>query len=149
MKKDRKKDTGAPATSRPLLPWVAAMAGGVLGFLGYVGFDQYYLEWICLVPILWAISGQAPGRAFFIGWIAGIVGHAGGFYWIVTMLRQFADAPWLLAAGGLLLLAAANGLICFSGAGNDGHDADPSTGTLMPPCDSADVIGVGAVRVAG
>src|SRR5512137_1881376 len=94
-----------------LLPWLAAAAGGVLAFLGYVGFDQFYLEWICLVPILWAISGQTPGRAFLLGWVAGIVGHAGGFYWIVTMLRQFADAPWPLAAGGLLLLAAANGLV--------------------------------------
>ena len=94
-----------------LLPWLAAMAGGVLAFLGYAGFDQFYLEWICLVPVLWAISGQTPARAFLLGWLAGIVAHAGGFYWIVTMLRQFADAPWPLAAGGLLLLAAANGLV--------------------------------------
>ncbi len=95
----------------PLLPWVAAIAGGVLAFLGYAGFDQFYLEWICLIPILWAISGQKPGRAFLIGWVAGIVGHGGGFYWIITMLRQFADAPWPLAALALLLLAAANGLV--------------------------------------
>ncbi len=97
--------------SHPLLPWVAAVLGGVLAFLGYVGFDRFYLEWICLVPILWAIREQTPGRAFLIGWVGGIVGHGGGFYWIVTMLRQFADAPWPLAAGGLLLLAAANGLV--------------------------------------
>jgi apolipoprotein N-acyltransferase len=95
----------------PLLPWLAAAMGGVLAFLGYVGFDQFFLEWICLVPVLWAISGQTPGRAFLLGWVAGIVGHAGGFYWIITMLRQFADAPWPLAAAGLLLLAAANGLV--------------------------------------
>ena len=96
---------------RPLLRWLAAVAGGVLAFLGYVGFDQFYLEWICLVPILWAISGQTPGRAFLIGWIAGIVGHGGGFYWIVTMLQQFAELAWPLAALGLVLLAAANGMV--------------------------------------
>jgi apolipoprotein N-acyltransferase len=95
----------------PILPWIAAVAGGVLAFLGYVGFDQFYLEWICLVPILWAISGQSPGRAFLIGWVAGIVGHGGGFYWIVTMFQQFAELPWLLAVLGLLLLSAANGLV--------------------------------------
>jgi apolipoprotein N-acyltransferase len=100
-----------PDTMHPLLPWIAAASGGVLAFLGYVGFDQFYLEWICLVPLLWAISGQTPGRAFFIGWVAGIIGHAGGFFWIVTMLRQFADASWPLAALGLLFLAAANGLL--------------------------------------
>lgn len=95
----------------PLLPWLAAAAGGVLAFLGYAGFDQFYLSWICLVPVLWAISSQTPGRAFLLGWAAGIAAHAGGFSWIVTMLRQFADAPWPLAVLGLLLLAAANGLL--------------------------------------
>jgi apolipoprotein N-acyltransferase len=111
MKKDKNKEMIPPAAVNPLLPWLAAIAGGVLAFLGYVGFDHVYLEWICLVPVLWAISGQTPGRAFLIGWMAGVVGHAGGFYWIVTMLRQFADATWPLAVGGLLLLAAANGLV--------------------------------------
>jgi apolipoprotein N-acyltransferase len=89
----------------------------VLAFLGYIGFDQFYLEWICLVPVLWAISGQTPGRAFLLGWVAGIVAHGGGFSWIVTMLRQFADASWPLAALGLLLLAAANGLVFAVWAG--------------------------------
>jgi apolipoprotein N-acyltransferase len=102
-----KKD---PATMHPLLPWIAAALGGVLVFLGYVGYGQFYLEWICLVPILWAISEQTPGRAFLIGWVAGIVGHGLGFYWIVTMFQQFADAPLILAVLGLLLLAAANGV---------------------------------------
>ena len=46
-------------------------------------------------------------------------------------------------------IATANGVICFSGVGNNGHDADPATRTLMPPGDSADVIGVGAVGVDG
>jgi apolipoprotein N-acyltransferase len=100
-----------PAPVHPLLPWIAAASGGVLAFLGYAGFDQFYLAWICLVPVLWAISNQTPGRAFLLGWVAGIVAHGGGFSWIVTMLRQFADAPLWLALLGLLLLAAANGLL--------------------------------------
>ena len=107
--RDAMKKDSAPMHS--LLPWIAAVAGGVMAFLGYVGFDQFYLEWICLVPILWAISGQRPGRAFLIGWIAGIVGHGGGFYWIATMLQQFAELAWPLAALGLLLLSAANGMV--------------------------------------
>jgi len=101
----------ANTTMKNLLPWIAAVAGGVLAFLGYVGFDQFYLEWICLVPILWAIREQTPGRAFLIGWVAGIVGHGGGFYWIAQMFQQFAGAPWPLAVLGLLLLAASNGIV--------------------------------------
>jgi apolipoprotein N-acyltransferase len=93
-----------------LLPWIAAMAGGVFYFLGYAGFDMFCLEWICLVPILWAICDQSPGRAFLIGWVAGIVTHCGGFYWVALMFRHFAGAPWPLAAAGLLLMATVNSI---------------------------------------
>jgi len=93
------------------LPWVAAIIGGILIFMGYAGFDQFYLEWICLIPVLWAIRDQRPGRAFFIGWLAGIVMNAGGFYWAVHMFQQFAGASLPLACFGLLMLAAANGIL--------------------------------------
>jgi len=91
--------------------WAAAALGGVLLFLGYVGFDQFYLAWVFLVPVLWAIRDQRPGRAFLIGWLAGLVGHAGGFYWVIGMFQVFAGLPWPLAALGLLGLAAANGVL--------------------------------------
>ena len=98
-------------TMKTALPWIAAITGGILVFLGYAGFDQFYLEWICLVPVLWAIRDQRPGRAFGIGWLAGIVMNIGGFYWAIQMFRQFAGMAWPLAALGLLLLAAANGIV--------------------------------------
>ena len=98
-------------SSTKALPLIAAITGGMLVFLGYAGFDQFYLEWICLVPVLWAIRDQRPGRAFRIGWLAGIVMNIGGFYWAIHMFREFAGMPWPLAALGLLLLAAANGFL--------------------------------------
>ena len=104
-------------TIKDLLPWIAAVAGGILAFLGYAGFDQFYLEWICLVPILWAIRKQSPARAFFIGWVAGIIMHGGGFYWIIYMFQQFAGLSWPPALLGLLLLAAANGIVFAVWAG--------------------------------
>ena len=104
-------------TINALLPWIAAVAGGILAFLGYAGFDQFYLEWICLVPILWAIREQSPVRAFFIGWVAGIIGHGIGFYWIIYMFQQFAGLSWPPALLGLLLLAAANGIVFAVWAG--------------------------------
>ena len=102
---------------KDLLPWIAAVAGGILAFLGYAGFDHFYLEWICLVPILWAIREQNPTRAFFIGWVAGVIMHCGGFYWIIYMFEQFAGLSWPLALLGLLLLAAANGIVLAVWAG--------------------------------
>ena len=100
-----------------LLPWIAAIAGGIMAFLGYAGFGHFYLEWICLVPILWAIRAQRPSRAFLMGWVAGIVGHGGGFYWIVHMFQQFAGLAWPFAVLGLLLIAAANGIVFAAWAG--------------------------------
>jgi apolipoprotein N-acyltransferase len=97
--------------ARRLAPWAAAAAGGALYFLGYAGWEQPLLAWFALVPILWAIAGATPRRAFFLGWFAGWVAHCGGFYWITYTLEQFAAAPRPLAIGGVLLLAAANGLI--------------------------------------
>ncbi len=93
------------------LPWLAALAGGILYFLGYAGFDQFYLEWFALVPLLWAIRDKRPLRAFFIGWLAGTAAHTGGFYWVTHMFREFAGMAWPLAAAGLLVLAMLNGLV--------------------------------------
>ncbi|MBN2362391.1 MAG: apolipoprotein N-acyltransferase [Deltaproteobacteria bacterium] len=61
-----------------------------------------------MVPMLWAIRDATPRRAFFIGWVTGTVGHAGGFYWVVHMFRVFAFLPLPLAAIGCLGLAAIN-----------------------------------------
>ncbi len=93
------------------LPWIAALSSGVLYFLGYAGFDRFYLEWVCFVPLLWAIREQRPGRAFLLGWIAGIATNVGGFYWVTWMFREFAGAGWLVAVLGLFALAALNGII--------------------------------------
>ena len=96
---------------RAVLPWLAAIVGGVLQFLGFVGFDQFYLEWIFLVPVLWAIRDQSPGRAFFIGWVAGIVGNAGSSYWVIQMFQEFSAMAWPFAALGFLLFTAAYGIV--------------------------------------
>ena len=45
--------------------------------------------------------------------------------------------------------ATENGLICFQGAGNFGHDADPTTNHLVTPGDAFEVITVGAVQANG
>ena len=45
--------------------------------------------------------------------------------------------------------ATANGLICLTTAGNDGHDADPVTSTLVTPADALDVISCAAHDLGG
>jgi subtilisin family serine protease len=46
-------------------------------------------------------------------------------------------------------VATANGLHCLTAAGNDGHDADPTTSTLIAPADALRVITCGAGRADG
>jgi Subtilase family len=46
-------------------------------------------------------------------------------------------------------IAGQNGVHCFQGAGNSGHDADPSTNHLVIPADAFDVMAIGAVSSSG
>src|SRR6185503_8881738 len=46
-------------------------------------------------------------------------------------------------------VATANGLYCCNGAGNFGHDDDPSTSRLGAPGDAFEVLTCGAADIAG
>jgi apolipoprotein N-acyltransferase len=85
---------------------------GCLWFLACTPFDLSALAWIAAVPMLLAVD-RAPtlGRALFLGWWAGVVETAGGFYWLVEVMRRFADFPWFAAVLVLLLFCAARALI--------------------------------------
>ncbi len=39
----------------------------------------------------------------FLGWWAGVVETAGGFYWLIDVMQRFADFPWVAGAAVLLL----------------------------------------------
>ncbi|MCA9278792.1 MAG: S8 family serine peptidase [Phycisphaeraceae bacterium] len=43
-------------------------------------------------------------------------------------------------------IATANGMFCCTAAGNEGHDSNPSTSSLIAPADAFEVITCGAVR---
>jgi apolipoprotein N-acyltransferase len=88
-----------------------AAGGGVLAFLGYVGFGYVPLIFVCLVPLLVAIDGATPRRAFGLGLLFGFAGNVGAFYWIVHLLSVFAALSWPLAVAGYLLLCVYNGLV--------------------------------------
>ena len=48
-----------------------------------------------------------------------------------------------------MILASGNGVICLTGSGNYGHDANPSISHLMTPGDTQDIITVGAIDPGG
>ncbi|MFM7050919.1 MAG: S8 family serine peptidase [Planctomycetota bacterium] len=46
-------------------------------------------------------------------------------------------------------IATANGLVCVTAAGNQGHDSDPATNHLLAPADALRVISCGAADLSG
>jgi apolipoprotein N-acyltransferase len=85
---------------------------GCLWFLAVTPFDLSALAWIAAVPAFMAIE-RAGGfrRALFLGWWAGVVETAGGFYWLIDVMRRFADFPWIGAAAVFLLFCATRAII--------------------------------------
>lgn len=88
----------------------ASILSGCLLFLACAKFDIWPLAWVGFVPLLWIIRQLPPRSAFFWGWITGIAGNAGGFYWITNLLMRFGKIHWLPAFILFLLLCAYQGL---------------------------------------
>ena len=85
---------------------------GCLWFLAVAPFDFSALAWIAALPMLMAVDRTASfRRALFLGWWAGLVETAGGFYWLIDTMHRFADFPWLGGAAVLLLFCAARACI--------------------------------------
>lgn len=92
---------------------------GCLWFLAVTPFDLSLLAWFAAVPMFMSIERTAGFRsALFLGWWAGVVETGGGFYWLIDVMRRFADFPWVGAAAVFLLFCATRAIIflLFTGA---------------------------------
>ncbi len=89
-----------------------ATLSGCLWFLAVTPFDLSLLAWIAAVPMLLAVDrAQTYRQALFLGWWAGVVETAGGFYWLADVTQRFANFPLVAALLVLLLFCAARALI--------------------------------------
>jgi apolipoprotein N-acyltransferase len=96
----------------PLFPWALAALSGVLYFLAFVGYDQFWLMWAALVPLHFALRGATTlRRALLLGWLMGLVTYMGGYPWIMHTLRVFAFVPAPVAFVGYVLFCASHGLV--------------------------------------
>ena len=85
---------------------------GCLWFLAVTPFDLSALAWIAAVPMFFAIERAGSyRRALILGWWAGVIETAGGFYWLIDLMRRFADLPWLVIALAFLLFCATRAII--------------------------------------
>jgi apolipoprotein N-acyltransferase len=85
---------------------------GCLWFLAAPPFDASPLAWIAAVPMLFAIDRAASFRqALLLGWWAGFVETAGGFYWLIEVMQRFDGLPWIVGLLVLVLFSASRALI--------------------------------------
>jgi len=89
--------------------YLLAAIAGALYCAAFVGFDQWYFAWICLVPLLFALEGVPPKQGFLLGLTFGTVALTAGFYWITYTIHVFANMPWVVSGIGCILLSAAQG----------------------------------------
>ncbi len=74
-----------------LWPWLAAISTGLLTTLCFAPFEQTWLCWIALTPLLTAVwfSGEGSQRRWLrdliLGYLAGVIFFWGVFYWLYTV----------------------------------------------------------------
>lgn len=91
-------------------PWAASILSGVLLVLSFPPWNQGWLCWIALVPLICALFFDVRGGRFAalrqaaLGYVTGLVFFLGTFFWLSTTLSQLFANRWLLALTPLLAL---------------------------------------------
>ena len=100
------QDALTPRSGSGARPFLLAAAGGVLCFLGYVGFGLWPLSLICLALLWQALEETRSDRwrtAALLGFTFGWVAYAGGYLWMWRIVDVYLHGN--LALGALLWLA--------------------------------------------
>jgi apolipoprotein N-acyltransferase len=104
-----------PSSGRPLRlfafwPWACALLSGFLLALCYPGWDQGWLVWLALTPLIAAVWLSPPAnparrprlRNALLGYVSGLVFFAITFYWLGSPLAALFRNPWLICLPPLL-----------------------------------------------
>lgn len=113
---------GLPSRLGAVWPWLAAVATGAMLTACFAPWDQPWLAWIALAPLvaaIWFPGGGSARRGAALGYVAGLVFFWGAFSWLteVTGIGWFCLAFYMAlypAAWGAFAAAVAN-----AGAGGD------------------------------
>ena len=85
---------------------VAAVLSGVLLTFCFPKYDLAALAWVALIPLMAAIEGAPPHRAFWLGGLAGTVGYIGILSWVTITMTRYGNLPFPVAWMVMLMLAA-------------------------------------------
>jgi apolipoprotein N-acyltransferase len=109
------KDVGNPLV-RGRLAEGGAILSGILYFVAFAGFDQWWLTFVCLVPLYVSLHGQTTRRAMWLSFLTGLAMNLGGFYWLLNMLKTFSGFPTALCLVFVVIICAYQALrLAFMG----------------------------------
>jgi len=86
-----------------------ALLSGILYFVAFAGFDQWWLTFVCLVPLYVSLQGQTTKRATWLGFLTGLGMNLGGFYWLLNMLKTFSGFPTAICLVFVVIICAYQG----------------------------------------
>lgn len=89
---------------------IFACASGLLLPLCFPKFDVGLLAWVALIPLHLALDQCSKLRAFWIGWLSGVIGFTGIMAWVVTAMTTYGKVPEPISYAILLLLTTYLGL---------------------------------------
>ena len=97
-------------------PWytriLLALASGVALALSFPNYNLSLLAWISIGLLVLASYGARPRIAPLYGFLHALVFYPICLTWIDVVIRQYGNVDWWTAAGLLLLIAIAGGIIC-------------------------------------
>ncbi len=97
----------------PLTGWrqaILAALSAVCFILMFPTFDIEWLAWSAFLPLFWAMRGASATRAFWLGWLSGLLATLGTVYWVVVAMVAYGKMSLWLSLLLLLLMAAYLGL---------------------------------------
>jgi apolipoprotein N-acyltransferase len=83
--------------SSRLSAYALASASGVLLALSFPKFGHPAIGWIALAPLLLALTGSTPRRAFTLGLVSGIIYFTGTLYWITRVMAMYGEMAFWVA----------------------------------------------------
>lgn len=90
-----------PSRMRQIL---LSCASGALYPLCFPDLDFGVLAWAVLVPLHLAIEEASPKEAFWLGWLAGVLGSTGTMHWVTTAMHLYGKIPLVISVAIMLLL---------------------------------------------
>lgn len=79
----------------------AAILGGLLFSVPFQWTQLAWLQWVSVLPLLWAMRKQSADRAFWLGWVFGFSATMLGYDHLIFTIVRFGGFHW--AYGGLIV----------------------------------------------